>query len=181
MSKTVTDVRVKCSSEYLPIPFTVPLKRAVLVIPERILVAGLRLGKVLKRREARERRYPQKHDERRGEADALGAPPRPCRARGGAGGLRAEKTACRGPHWDRGGIWKADGSMAPSFQRVRVGRARSRSGGRQRVRCIGGRIQSRGKGRSCLVPPVRSPCARRSYHDGKRNPPIVSGSLQGCR
>ena len=33
---------------------TVPLKGAVLVIPERILVAGLRLGKTLRRQQARE-------------------------------------------------------------------------------------------------------------------------------
>lgn len=33
---------------------TVPLKGAVLVIPERVFAAGLRLGKTLRRRQARE-------------------------------------------------------------------------------------------------------------------------------
>jgi hypothetical protein len=36
----------------------VPLKGAVLVIPERVYVAGLRLGKLLRRREASQRRVP---------------------------------------------------------------------------------------------------------------------------
>jgi len=44
----------------------VPLKGATLVIPERVYVAGLRLGKTLRRRQVRERWCPQKHHERRG-------------------------------------------------------------------------------------------------------------------
>jgi hypothetical protein len=48
----------------------VPLKGAVLVIPEQVYVAGLRLGKMLRRREAREWRCLQKHHERRGGPDA---------------------------------------------------------------------------------------------------------------
>jgi hypothetical protein len=48
----------------------VPLNGAVLVIPERVNVARLKLGKMLRRQVAREQRRLQKHHERRGRADA---------------------------------------------------------------------------------------------------------------
>jgi hypothetical protein len=48
----------------------VPLKGAVLVFPERVYVAGLQMGKTLRRWEAREQRCLQKRHERRGDPDA---------------------------------------------------------------------------------------------------------------
>ena len=77
-------------------------KGCVCVIPARVYVAGLQLGKTLRRREASEQRCLQKNDERQ-EAPALveSLRLRTGSARG-EGGLRDQKTLHRAPHYHRG-------------------------------------------------------------------------------
>ena len=58
----------------LPLSFVaIPLRGAVRVIPERVYVAGIRRGQMLRRRAERDRLGLQKNHERRGGPALIGA------------------------------------------------------------------------------------------------------------